>query len=61
MALTADEKQKVAAQVAGRKCAHCGSTDMRIEDDGITSQTEWGVSGAYVACDDCGNLMHKEP
>ena len=59
MGLTDQEKAKVLAQLKRMECPHCG--DMLVaRDDGVSSQTEWGVSGAYVSCESCGHEAHKQ-
>lgn len=58
MSLTREEKAKVMAQVPDKHCPRCGD-DLVASDDGISSETEWGVSGAYVMCYSCGYEAHK--
>ena len=58
MGLTADEKAKVLAQVPDPNCPQCGDV-LEAWDDGMSPETEWGVSGAYVLCNSCGLEVHK--
>ncbi len=59
MSLTSSERVAVMAQVLNTTCSRCGD-ELTAKDDGVSSETEWGVSGAYVSCDTCGLVLNKE-
>jgi len=58
MALDQTERAHVLRQIADRRCHICGG-ELIAHDDGVTplAANGWGVSGAYVSCDDCGALV----
>ena len=58
MSLTAAQRRYVLEQLPAIKCRHCGG-DLVPRDDGFSFVTVWGVSGAYVVCDDCGREEQK--
>lgn len=58
MSLTTQERNAVLVQIQGRSCTKCGGK-LSPHDDGVSTVTQWGVSGAYVSCDDCGEVHNK--
>ena len=58
MSLDRLEREAIEKRIADLRCKRCGGKLVAF-DDGYSSAAAsgWGIPGAYVYCDDCGELF----